>query len=293
MIDELRAMAIFAQVVKLGSFRAAAKALKLSPSVVSYHVAQLEQQVGTALIYRSTRKLSLSHEGKVLVKHIDTMMHAAQQGLDEISHRETKLTGKLAVTLPTALIKSPITKQISLFAHQHPNVALSLLYSDSREDIIANGIDLAISAGELTSSNLKAKRIGKIQRTLVCSPECYARYQTPTQPQQLAQWQWLKLAMLPNYRDFQHPDFGKVKVPFSHQLSVNTVDAMVQLCLLGHGLATPANYQVNDLITQGQLVQVLPQWQITPIPLYAVWPNNVAERSLTKQLLTFISDKST
>ncbi len=78
MIDDLKAIAVFAEMARQGSFRAAADVLGLSPSVVSYHVSQLEKRVGTALIYRSTRKLSLTHEGQVLYQHAQTMLDAAQ-----------------------------------------------------------------------------------------------------------------------------------------------------------------------------------------------------------------------
>ncbi len=289
MIDELRAMAIFAEVVKLGSFRAAAKSLNLSPSVVSYHISQLEQQVGTALLYRSTRKLSLSHEGEILIKHIEAMMHSAQQGLELINSQQAIVKGKLTVTLPTALIKSTVTERISQFAKQYPYVELNLIYSDLREDLLANGIDLAISAGRLSNSTLKAKRIGEITRTLVCQPKLYRSQKQPTLPQHLMSWQWIKLAMLPNFRIFQHPQLGEVKVEFQHQITVNNVEAMLQLALLGHGLATPATYQVTELLAQHQLIQPLPEWHIAPIPLYAVWPNNVTEKSLVKRLIAFIT----
>ena len=113
MIDELRAMAIFAETIKQGSFRGAAKELNLSPSVVSYQVTQLEKSVGTALIYRSTRQLSLTSQGKVLYQHATGMVQAAQQGLNQIILGQQELTGMLTLTLPSALIKSEISKKNS------------------------------------------------------------------------------------------------------------------------------------------------------------------------------------
>ena len=103
MIDELRAMAIFAETVKQGSFRGAAKVLHLSPSVISHHVSTLEKKVGTALIYRSTRKLSLTHEGEVLYKHASIMLEQAQTGLSKIIPDTLEPTGKLTITMPSVL----------------------------------------------------------------------------------------------------------------------------------------------------------------------------------------------
>jgi DNA-binding transcriptional LysR family regulator len=111
MIDELRSIAIFAETIKQGSFRAAAKELKLSPSVVSYQVTQLEKSVGTALIYRSTRHLSLTSEGTVLYQYALNMIQAAHQGLSQITLNKQELSGTLTLTLPSALIKSEISKK--------------------------------------------------------------------------------------------------------------------------------------------------------------------------------------
>lgn len=289
MIDELRAMAIFAEVVKLGSFRAAAHSLSLSPSVVSYHVSQLEEQTGTALLYRSTRKLSLSHDGEILYAYIQNMMQSALQGLEQINQNDNSPTGNLKITLPSALIKSPITEQITSFAKQYSRVKLNISFVDTREDIIENGIDLAIRAGELPDSSLKAKRVGEIRRKLVCSPEYFASKVEPIAPQNLSTWRWVKLSMLTNQRTFTHRKYENVTVHFEHQLSVNNVEAMTQLCVLGNGLSTPADYQVDELISQKKLVHVLPDWSVEPKPLYAVWPPNVTNNSLVKKLVNHLS----
>lgn len=110
MIDDLRAMAIFAQTIKQGSFRGAAKTLKLSPSVVSYHISQLEKRIGSALIYSSTRNLSLTHEGSLLYQHAQQMMDAARQGLSMVSAQQSLLSGKLTISLPSALTRARSVK---------------------------------------------------------------------------------------------------------------------------------------------------------------------------------------
>jgi DNA-binding transcriptional LysR family regulator len=108
MIDDLKAMAIFAETIKRGSFRAAAKSLKLSPSVVSYQISQLEERLGTTLIYRSTRNLSKTAEGEILFNHAFEMLDQAELGLNKISGHNVA-TGSLTVTLPLSItgISSP------------------------------------------------------------------------------------------------------------------------------------------------------------------------------------------
>ena len=106
MIDELRALAIFAKVVEAGSFRTAANILKLSPSVVSHHVAQLEERVGVALLYRSTRRLSLTYEGEKLFISAEAMLSAAEKGFNSVAYHATEPTGKLNLTVPAMLTRS-------------------------------------------------------------------------------------------------------------------------------------------------------------------------------------------
>lgn len=285
MIDELRTMAIFAEVIKFGSFRAAAKSLNLSPSVVSYHISQLEEKLGAALIYRSTRKLSLTDKGQVFYHHVLDMLASAQMGLNQIADSKTGLSGKIKITMPTALLNSPFSQKLVNFSQENPNVTLDLTYTDEQENLIANGIDLAIRAGEMPDSALKSKRIGEIERVLVCSPEYYAKHPTPIAPQNLVYWTWVKLSMLKNQRLFTHPKFNAVEVKYQHQISVNSVTVMTQLALMHAGLATPARYSVGTLISQQKLVHVLPDWSLTSIPLYAVWPANATSETLSMQVI--------
>jgi len=288
MINELRSMAIFAETIKQGSFRAAAKELKLSPSVVSYQVTQLEKSVGSALIYRSTRDLSLTSQGKVLYQYALNMIQAAQRGLSQVTSEKQTLTGTLTLTLPSALIKSEISKKISQFSKLHPNLNLELTYTDSRQDLIHKGIDLAFRAGNMDNSNLMCKRIGEINRKLVCSYEYFKEKQKPTVPVDLTTWNWIKLAMLPNHRTLINSDGEKSEIGFESNISVNSVEAMTQLCINGAGVATPPGYLIESEIKNNLLVELLPNWQVEPIPLYAVWPSNVFENSSTKRLLDFL-----
>jgi len=288
MIDELRSMAIFAETIKQGSFRAAAKELKLSPSVVSYQVTQLEKSVGSALIYRSTRNLSLTSEGKVLYQHALNMMKAAQQGLSQVTSEKKELRGTLTLTLPSALIRSEISKKIAEFLKLHPHLNLKLLYTDNRQNLINKGIDLAFRAGELDDSSLMCKRIGDINRKLVCSLNYFKENKKPNSPADLTKLNWIRLDMLPNHRTLINADGEKTEISFESNISVNSVEAMAQLCINGVGVATPPDFLINSEIENNLLVELLPNWQVEPIPLYAVWPSNIFQNNTAKRLLDFL-----
>lgn len=289
MIDELRAMAIFAETIKQGSFRAAAKELKLSPSVVSYQITQLEKSLGTALIYRSTRNLSLTSEGGVLYHSALNMLQAAQQGLNQLTSEKQVLRGNLTLTLPSALIKSGISKKISQFSKFHPCLNLTLIYTDNRQDLIQKGIDLAFRAGEMGDSSLMCKRIGEIDRKLVCSYDYWKENKKPVSPHDLTKWNWIKLDMLPNHRVLVSSEGEKCEISFTGNISVNNVEAMTQLCIDGAGIATPPNFLIESEIKDNVLVELLPDWKVEPIPLFAVWPSSVFQNSSAKRLLAFLT----
>ena len=174
---------------------------------------QLEQRVGTALIYRSTRKLSLTHEGQVLYEHAKAMIDAAETGLSEIAGETAEPQGKLTVTLPSLVARGPLNTRIAEFCKRYPGITLNLIYTDTRQDLIANGIDLAIRAGNMPDSSLKSRRIGEIERKLVCSAEYYeSRDSHRDRQKNLETWDWIRLSMLSPSRVLIGPKGARVKL---------------------------------------------------------------------------------
>lgn len=289
MIENLRAIAIFAETIRQGSFRGAAKRLGLSPSAVSYNITELEKRLGTALIYRSTRKLSLTDEGKRLFQHATNMLASAEQGIKEITADNSTLHGQLRISIPSGLIRSGFNKKIASFSRIHPELKLNICYTDLRQNLIAQGIDIAIRAGDMPDSSLKSNRIGAVHRRLVCSPKLLDGCDVPLSPANLASWDWIKLEMMPKDRVFLHPTRRPMTVSGKGNVTVNSVEAMTRMCLFGLGLATPPDYLVDPALADGKLVELLPDWSVEPIPVYAVRPGNSTPnanaRFLIKHLL--------
>ncbi|MBV1908992.1 MAG: LysR family transcriptional regulator [Kangiellaceae bacterium] len=288
MINELKAMAIFVEVINKGSFRAAAKALELSPSVVSYHISSLEKRVGTALLYRSTRKLSLTSDGELFFEKVTEMMQAAEQGLSLLSDQQQQPAGNVCISLPSALSQSPINQQLAEFALAHSKIKLKLNYSDDQQDLIGKGVDLAIRAGALKDSSLKSRALGVIERRLVCSPEYMKTKTPPAQPSDLNNWDWIALQQLAPRRVLRKSRAESFEINFEKRIVVDSVNAMSQFCQSGLGLATLAGFQADELIEQGKVVEVLSDWRVESIPLHLVWPDNVSEFSVTKRLIRYL-----
>lgn len=287
MIDELRALAIFAKVVEAGSFRRAANTLKLSPSVVSHHVAQLEENLGVALLYRSTRRLSLTHEGKKLFMSAEAMLAAAEKGFNSIAYHATEPTGKLNLTVPAMLTRSPLIDAIAAFAKTFSKVALTINFSDIQQDLIREGIDLAIRLGNLKDSGLKAKKLFMMRRKMVVAPHLMNENPSPKRPQDLIKWDWIGFKVRPHTKKLIKK--GKIYLlDFEPKIIVDSMDAVCQLAIAGLGIATPPAFLVENEIRRGTLVEPLPEWEAEPIPVYAVWPPNVSKESLTFRFMAFL-----
>lgn len=292
MIDELRALAIFAKTVEAESFRQAAKDLNLSPSVVSHHIAQLEERLGITLLYRSTRHLSLTQEGKKLFLHAKEMLLAAETGLNAITQQSSEPSGRLNITLPSFFSKSKLIKDIAHFAEAFPKVELLLNFTDVKQDLIREGIDLAIRIGDLEDSALKAKKIFDMPRKLVVSPDYMKHRKRPQKPQDLMNWDWIGFKMRPNRRKLIHQSGKSVELEFNPRIIADSVEAVSQLAVAGLGLATPPAFLVASDLKHKNLIEPLPKWGISSLTVFAVWPPNASKNSLTFRLIHFLESGS-
>jgi DNA-binding transcriptional LysR family regulator len=293
MLDQLRQIAIFAKTIDHGSFRAAARAMHLSPSVVSHHVTQLEERLGTALIYRSTRKLSLTPHGETLIAAARAMIDAAEGGLQAVSDQARQPSGVLRVTAPAVLAQSKLVDQLAVFAIEHPNVQLSLDFSDVRRELIGDGFDVAIRMGWLKNSSLMSRKLFEVRRRLVAAPTYLTARPDPVSPDDLSGWEWLELAQV----WLKKPEFvnGARRVVVERsapRISVNDAHALYGLTRSGAGLAIIPEFLAEADVSAGTLQYVLPEWTVCPVGVFAVWPSNAPKDGLVKHFVEFLADKS-
>lgn len=281
MLEPLRQMAIFAKTVDHGSFRAAARALNLSPSVVSHHITQLERQVGTALLYRSTRKLSLTSDGERLLAAAREMMRAAESGIQAVANRANQPSGELRVTAPAVMAQSMLVDRIAAFANDYPNIRLHLDFSDSRRNIIEAGIDVAIRMGWLQDSTLIGRKLYTVTRRVTAARSYLDARPKPTSPQDLGDWDWLDLSPVSLKPEFRKPGHRAVRLKPASRVSVNDAHALYRLARAGAGLAMLPEYLLEQDVTAGVMEYVLPDWSIVPVGVYAVWPPNAPKDGLT------------
>ena len=288
MIDDLRAITLFVQTVERGSFKKCADYFGMSPSLVSQQISQLEKKYATTLLYRSTRKLSLTPEGRAFFDQAQPMVKSAHDALSVLSHQTSHPSGDLTLSLPAGLIKSPLSDKIARFSKDYPDIKLDIQYSDARIDLIEQGIDLAIRVGKMQDSALKSKKIMTIRRRMVCTKDYFAKHSSPAHGNDLADWDWIKMKMMPPYRILFDPTGNAHKIGFEARITVDNVEAMCHFTRCGLGLSTPPDYLVLDDLANGELIEVLPNWTAAPMDVYAVWPENNVRRKLTGLLLDHI-----
>lgn len=292
MIDHLKALAIFATVVDKGSFKAAAGELNLTPSVVSHHISKLEDSLGLALLYRSTRRLSLTSDGEVLYLSAKTMLDAVGDGLDRVLGSGDNLMGGLKITMPSTCSDSYFLTKIAKFRHANPKVDIDIRFSDLHHNIIADGIDLAIRIGNLPDSRLMVKKIDVLQPILMASPEYIAsrgvNLADLKHPDDLLGWDFIGIAQRPMNKLFIDENGDEFIHEYRPSIVVDNVEAAQHLACQGLGIASPPAFLFGDRVSEGVLVPLLPNWKMKPVPVHAVWPPNTQKNSLTKRLVEFL-----
>ncbi len=289
MIDHLRQMAIFARVVDKGSFRAAAQDVGLAPSRISETVSELEDYLGVTLLYRTTRKITLTNEGSIFYARVLDMLRSAEAGLDELNALSEEPVGALRISIPAFMASGPISTAVASFARQYPNVAFSVSYTDHQMRLIEDGFDLNIRVGWLDDSSMMSRKLGEGQRWLVADAD-YARVrETPQRPSDLETWDWIRYRQRSDTTEFTAPGGETEKVTGNAQIEVDSIDALYHLSTQNLGITILPSHLARQGVDAGKLVQLLPDWTLRPLGIYAVWPDKSRRESLTLLFVRFLA----
>ncbi|WP_341676775.1 LysR family transcriptional regulator [Niveibacterium sp. SC-1] len=270
----LNRLEVFVAVVEAGSITAAAARLGLAKTMVSAHVQRLEAELGASLLIRTTRRLSLTETGETFFESARAIVADAQAAIEAASHQNRAAQGTLRVTAPidfSAAVLAPVAVRLG---ETHPGLHIELLSGDRLFDLVAEGIDLAIRAGQLRDSSLQATRLGDFTECLVATPAFLAQRALPAEPAALADWPFVALSVLPQplrWR-FTHATGEEQEIVFASRFSANTAHAVRASVLADAGLALLPDFAVKGDIAQGRLLRLLPEWQLPRGGIHAVFP---------------------
>lgn len=291
MLDHLRALAVFARVADAGSFRAAAKQLGISASVVSHHVTSLERFLDTPLIYRSTRKLSLTTAGRQLAASAHAMLSAAEEGFGLVGLKSANPTGRLVVTAPAVFQYARFVTRVSTFMKHHPKVEIAITFTDRLINIVEEGVDLAFRIGSLKDSSLLARKLADGKNVLCAAPD-YLNGRDPIKmPADLESLEQIKVQGFPTGIDVtsKNKKPAKYTVRMAHRIAVDSGFAAKRLAEEGCGIAMLPDFLVRETIASGRLVDLLPGWSPPPFGIYAVWPDNPGTNALRTLFVNYVA----
>ncbi|MBA2963983.1 MULTISPECIES: LysR family transcriptional regulator [Ramlibacter] len=274
-MNSLQQIAAFADTAKHGSFAAAARGTGSAPSTLAKAVGRLEGRLGVKLFHRTTRQVSLTPDGGRLFRRCQRLLAEVDELQAEAAGVRESPTGTLRVDLPIVLGRRVILPVLARLRRQHPGLELDVRLQDGYADLVKEGIDLAVRAGDLKDSTLVSRRFMAQAMVLVASPAYLQERGTPRRLEQLAQHDALVFRMPTSGKDrpWQFRQRGRaLDVHPASGVRISDGEGLVQAALLGMGLAQLPDYFVRDEIGRGELVEVLPALRPAPIPISIVYP---------------------
>ena len=247
----------FIRLVELGSFAAAAEETGYTPSGVSKLISRMEDRLGVKLLYRTTRKLSLTPEGEIFLAHAQRFLELEELVEADLSLATGKPRGHLRVNCGTAFARHKLAFLLPRFIDKFPDITVEVSVSDNRIDPIREQMDVTIRVGELTDSDLVAVRLGTVRRIIAASPQYLVDNGQPTTPDDLRRHSCLLLtgfarqAIWPMLEDGQRKDI-KVSGP----VSSDSADVLLHLAIEGAGIIRLGDFLGEAALSEGRLVEL-------------------------------------
>ena len=274
MLDQLRAMGVFACVVEKSSFSGAARELGITTSAVSQQIRSLEHEMDVTLLHRSTRKLSLTEAGQAFFLSCQEMLAAAERGKIRINELRDDLVGDLRIATTPELGAIHVIPALSHWMSAHKGLAIHFEADHRYIDLIEERIDIAIRMSlKVDDHQLTAVPLARVDQVLVAS-QSYLNQASPiTRPEDLRHHELLPVTLMQNYQhfSFRHGLSNEVvNVDMKTRLSTNNVFVAKSLCQQGHGIARILYMDIQKELINGSLVEVLPDWQLPAYTLHAL-----------------------
>ncbi len=287
-MDHLSRIGIFIKVVKNASFAGAARELGITSSAVSKQIQNLEFELQTKLLNRTTRHVSVTEEGAIFFERASRAMEDLQEAKEQIHELKSCPHGTLKVSIPFSVGVKYLGKAIASFAKQYPDVNLDLSFDDRYVDISAEGFDLAIRIGALPDSSLISRRLASCPIYICASPEYIEKHGTPQHPQELAEHNVLAYTrnQSPHEWRYKDPNGKEGHVKLQGTFKCDTGEMMREAVIEGVGIAILPIFYIAEPLKEGLIKQVLPE--------YVTWPNRdihavfMPNRYLSTRLRLFV-----
>ncbi|MDP2017016.1 LysR family transcriptional regulator [Hydrogenophaga sp.] len=287
-MDKFRAMGTFVQIADAGSLTAAAWAMGASLPAVVRLLAAYEAELGVRLFNRTTRRISLTEEGRHHLESCRLLLSAVDDAEAALKDDAAEPTGHLSITAPVLFGQMHVAPIVTRFVQQHRQMRCRVMLMDRVVNLLEEAIDVGIRIAHLEDSSLVALPLGEIRRVVVASPAFLHEHGLPAHPNDLLKANCVRLVgHAPTWGTFR--DGGKpLKLSVSGNLEFNHIAPAVQACAAGAGFGQFLSYQVAPLLKTGELQTVLENFEDAPRPIHVVYPHARLLPARTRAFIDFI-----
>jgi DNA-binding transcriptional LysR family regulator len=267
-------LSLFAMVVEANSFNKAATLADMSTSALSKRITKLEADIGVQLLYRTTRRITLTEAGGKLYLHAKDINKQVSEALGEVSDYSINLSGHIRMTIPTISGELFLADCIAEFGQRYPEISIEVRLENAFVDLVKEGVDLAIRTGVLDDSTLIAKPLITSHWVVCCSPKYIKNHGSPLEPSELIQHNCLAYTYQNQggyeWRFNQGKSQQQVKISVS--FATNNAQALRKAALGGYGIVYIPRCSVYEDLQKGDLIELLPNFQARTLGVYAVYP---------------------
>lgn len=275
---------LFVRIAVTQNISMAGSELGLSPPVASMHINKLEESLGVKLIHRTTRKVSLTEEGREFLPHAEEVLNAVDNAKAAIGAGSFTPQGTIRVAAPSSFARMHIVPALKGFVEQYPELKIDLRQSDSIVDMVEGGFDIAIRNAALNDSTLVARKLTGDKRIICASPAYIEKYGEPKAPQDILKHQCINLIGIDNWT-FNTPD-GQKKIKPKSTIRIDNGESIRDACVYGAGLTICSIWCAYEELKRGNLVQVLKDYPLhSDTAIWAVYPSS---RLLAPKVRAFI-----
>lgn len=283
-MDKLKQLETFVSVATRGSLTAAAKAEGVAPAIIGRRLDALESRLGVKLMVRTTRRITLTHEGSAFIEDCQRLLTDLANAEASVSAGGVKASGHLRITAPAGFGRRHVAPLVPRFRELHPEVTISLNLSDRVVDLAGEGYDCAVRVGDLPDSSLVSVRLADNRRMCVATPDYLRRHGRPTSPADLARFDCLTLSsdasqtrgwafcIPPGEGAPEGAETEIVHLRPGGPLDCSDGQVLREWCLAGYGIAWRSTWEVEADIAAGRLATVLDEYAAPPNGIYALFP---------------------
>jgi len=282
-----------AAVVESGSFVRAAESLGVTQSAVSRAVSRLEVRLGIRLLHRTTRSVQLTAEGERFYEAIAPMLAGIEDAVTSATGSAAAVTGRLRVNIDPFFSRLLIASQIGSFVLRYPELSVELITRESLGDLVGEGFDLAVRFGEPPNSSLVVHKLLDTRILTVASPSYIEKHGKPSKPSELSRHDCIQFRDSLTGQPFRwefHRGAKILPVVTRGRLLLADVGTMIGVCVAGVGIAQVMELGIHDMLADGRLVELFPEWPDETFPLFALYPSRSLPPAKLRAFLDFVSE---